>query len=384
MERANSPSIHLSAAGMSLPDRAPGRRASIALFLIVSICLAGLPVWAKQAPGPAGQFLQLHFSPDGQYVLAQDKAEITVLTVEPFEVDFHIPAVDSEPAEFTPDSRQIVFVTAENSTYKVEPWSMITRARANSTVIPLTGCVTERISPDGSALACDDSRGHFRLIDVTSGKVLAHRQFGKPIFAVTDIGPTDPSAPDHAEYKRYEKVPGHLGIAQFEFSPDGRFFIGVPAVSDTFGLLWDLEAGKEVAWRRDLWRIRWTYDDFLRTPPFTFVASDRIVISRWESTAGWKKLPSELVAFPSGKAVLSVQLPAGQIIRTADPNYIIVRPFETHAIGAVELSTGQVIVSETPALDVFGKLYVAELADGRPGLYEIGKGLKATVSLKPR
>jgi hypothetical protein len=46
---------------------------------------------------------------------------------------------------------------------------------------------------------------------------------------------------------------------------------------------------------------------------------------------------------------------------------------------AAELSTGLVIISETPALDVLGRFYVAQPAEGEVGLYEIGKGLQATV-----
>jgi hypothetical protein len=51
---------------------------------------------------------------------------------------------------------------------------------------------------------------------------------------------------------------------------------------------------------------------------------------------------------------------------------------------AAELSTGDVIISETPALDVFGRYYAAEHERGVLGLYEIGKGLKATAAIKPK
>jgi hypothetical protein len=47
----------------------------------------------------------------------------------------------------------------------------------------------------------------------------------------------------------------------------------------------------------------------------------------------------------------------------------------------VELSSGEVIISETPALDVLGRYYVAEPSPGTVGLYERGKGLQATVAL---
>ncbi len=50
----------------------------------------------------------------------------------------------------------------------------------------------------------------------------------------------------------------------------------------------------------------------------------------------------------------------------------------------MEFATGQVIISETPALDVFGNHYVAEVRNGEVGLYERGKGLQASVRLDER
>jgi hypothetical protein len=66
------------------------------------------------------------------------------------------------------------------------------------------------------------------------------------------------------------------------------------------------------------------------------------------------------------------------------PGFVLVRPFgrfnpNIHRTAAANLDTGQVIISEG-ALDVFAQLYVAELVNGKEvGLYEIGKGLQATV-----
>src|SRR5580658_7212855 len=53
---------------------------------------------------------QLRFSPDGRYVLAQDNSEIAVLTVSPLAVRFRIPAELAGDAQFTPDSREVIFV----------------------------------------------------------------------------------------------------------------------------------------------------------------------------------------------------------------------------------------------------------------------------------
>ena len=49
---------------------------------------------------------------------------------------------------------------------------------------------------------------------------------------------------------------------------------------------------------------------------------------------------------------------------------------------AVEIDTGEVITNGMPGLDIFGAYYVAELPNGEVGLYERGKGLISSVSLK--
>jgi len=51
-------------------------------------------------------------------------------------------------------------------------------------------------------------------------------------------------------------------------------------------------------------------------------------------------------------------------------------------MAAMELDTGLVIISYRPALDAFGRYYVAEPAANQIGLYEIGKGLKTAVTIE--
>jgi hypothetical protein len=96
------------------------------------------------------------------------------------------------------------------------------------------------------------------------------------------------------------------------------------------------------------------------------------------------------MAFPSGKALSKLTIPPGPLFQAADPGFILIRPFGKHAFlrdpnagraAAMELSSGDVIINETPALDVLGRYYVAEPSPGTVGLYERGKGLQATVVL---
>jgi hypothetical protein len=84
-----------------------------------------------------------------------------------------------------------------------------------------------------------------------------------------------------------------------------------------------------------------------------------------------------------------VKVASEPLFRAADSGFAIVRPFGRKFLwnpyvtksAAVELATGQAIISDTLPLDVFGHHYVAEPFAGAVGLYERGKGLQATVAL---
>ena len=108
---------------------------------------------------------------------------------------------------------------------------------------------------------------------------------------------------------------------------------------------------------------------------------------------------AKLISGPDGKLLSTPKIPwAPEMRRAADPAFaMVVHPFHQELVeflgrnhmlprrsegaAAVELATGQMIVSDTPALDVFGNKYVAEVRPGVVGLYERGKGLQSSVAL---
>jgi len=68
---------------------------------------------------------------------------------------------------------------------------------------------------------------------------------------------------------------------------------------------------------------------------------------------------------------------------------VIVRPLDEYLqvdhsprATAVELSTGELITSDTPALDVFGRYHIAEPSEDVVGLYARGNGLQTSLSLQ--
>lgn len=336
---------------------------------------------AERQATPAAHLRQVRFSPDGRYVLAQDDSEVAVLTVQPFAVLFRIPANTAGAAQFTPDSREVVFLSsitrarpgtiALNPSARVERWRIADRASVDSTPAPKLACGTEELSPDGRVLACDDFDGTLRLVDVTSGQtIIEEKQFVKlfPRYRYRTEG----------RVSSYGYT-GNLGSVHAAFSSDGRFFVALPRGGGGKMLAWDLREKTAVNLPG---APKWTEGSSMVC---AFVAPDRLMISFGRENKD-RLVTAMLVEFPSGHVLMKPKLPPGALLRAADPNFVLVRAFGNRPYSAtdvraaaVEFAAGRVIVSNTPALDVFGTYYVAERRAGEVGLYGRVKGLQASV-----
>jgi len=367
-------------------------------FAPILFVLLSSPLDAANNPGAGGQLRQLRFSPDGQYLIAQDDSEIAVLAGSPLSVLFRIPAENTTLAEFTPDSREVVFissVTQEDPTRltialgtpNVEHWRIHDRTRVAS--IPRSGllCGTVSLSPDGLTVACDDFGGTLRVMDAATGEnVLEKPKFGR-YFKISRGSPTAPVG--------YKEI-GDPGDALLEFSPDGRFLLAIPRSGDGPAYIWDVRSKRLFKPGGALRPVNGRF-----TLLFCgFVAPDRVLLASTQALAPKRYVATDkIVSVPDGRLLSTAKAPwAPEMRRAADSAFaVVVHPFyeewvefdrRSHRIphrgdgaAAVELATGQMITSDTPALDVFGSRYVAEVRPGEIGLYERGKGLQATVVL---
>jgi hypothetical protein len=173
---------------------------------------------------------------------------------------------------------------------------------------------------------------------------------------------------------------GDRGAADISFSPDGRYLVAVPKRAEGCPLAWDLRAKEPVKLSGRLKKLETAYH-------IAFVAPDQVMISSvWLGTT---TVNATLVEFPSGKVLAKAKLPPGQVFRAADPAFVLVRPMgwrvaDSNPIprsSAVEFRTGQVIMSDADALDVFGNQFIIELPDGKLGLCERGKGVQASIAV---
>ncbi|MGB9455701.1 MAG: WD40 repeat domain-containing protein [Bryobacteraceae bacterium] len=363
-----------------------GITAAVIALGLLSVAGAAEGQPAKQLsrrPLPPGRRIrELHFSPDGRLLLAQDDSGLTVLTVQPFSVLFRVPADNVTFSGFTPDSRQVLCVTfriwvtappaiVAGPSAHLERWSVADRTRVESIEIPWTDCGSWGLSPDGRVLACLDSNGTLSFVDVASSATIFKKKNFNDFVVIRDQFGND-------------NCTGDLRSAEIDFSPDGRFVLVLPVDASGSAFAWDLRQRKAVGLTV---RLKIRLADMLQ---FAFIAPDRLLISR--TTFVSRTVTATLAAFPSGKVLSKPVLPQGPIYRAADPNFVIVRPFAVASpsdfysnspkrSAAVEIRTGQVIVCNSPALDVFGQYYAAERTDGELGLYERGKGLQATVMI---
>jgi len=332
-------------------------RCSVALCVLV---LSGIR-------GEAQTLRELRFSPDGRYVLAQDNSNITILTVQPFATLFRIAADKADVAHFTPDSRQIVFVSSgitvdpdkivfRDSPAHVERWNIADQTRIESAEIPVLVCGTEKLSPDGTVLACLDLENALLLIDIGSGlAILKQKRFIRV----------------QADRDRYS-----IGSVKIDFSTDGHFVIVRPRNADGSPIAWDLRG-------RSVVRLTGPLKQLKNNGSSVFIAADRLVmwgspLSARDYERGLAK--AKVIAFPTGKVVSAEEIPIGSLVRATDPGFLLIQPFFGYKflgghpfepIAAVDLNTGLVIASHTPWLDVCGRVCVAEPAAGQVGLYDI-------------
>jgi hypothetical protein len=136
--------------------------------------------------------LNVRLSPDARFVLAQDESKIHVLSADPLKLIFSIDARGAKMAQFTPDSKSVVF---EYPGLRVENWDVASQQRAGVLDwVDYDGCAQSSLSPDGLFFAClsPGERGLWlRVMDLGTGQfVYQDRNFPSPLAGLpSDLTP---------------------------------------------------------------------------------------------------------------------------------------------------------------------------------------------------
>jgi hypothetical protein len=228
-------SAHKTVNGLSAECKAatPGKSASFAEFQ--QKLRTQVPSWVVEpTPGLTSYLLDppmrpaldwIHFSPDGNYILAQTNASVHVLSRAPLKLLFTIDAPGAEHAHFSPDSKRVSMAYPD---MRVEWWDVATQKRESvHDLIDYKGCWESALAPDGRTFACMKFEGEgvgLKLLDVETEK---------PVY----------------ENKKFNEFPAWGNRGQIVFSPDGMLMLaGVGGKMFAY----DLVQRHEVAMHGDL------------------------------------------------------------------------------------------------------------------------------------
>jgi hypothetical protein len=299
--------------------------------------LPGLIKKTELKPALRSDLFFIRFSPDGKLLLAQDPGSIFVLGRDPLANLFRIDAPDVYDAQFSPDSREVIFY---DKGLRVEKWEIASHKRsfAQELVVP-GGCNETSLSPSGDVLACMNGEFELQLIDVTSGQsFFTKKNFYEPTYS-------DLFSILIAALLREEGA--HLFT--MGFSPDNHYFL---IGRNGTALGYDLKARNEIKLPGKIKE--------LAASAFAFTGPDRMAGVNPGKTA-----KSALVHFPSGETIEELALGMQALSSSADGKYLLLRPVANAAVGAIDLAANKAVMGfKKPAFDAYGGNYVGELADG--------------------
>lgn len=353
-------------------------RLMTAVWLVVTAATASVGQTGNPW-GPDRFFRQIRFSPDGRFVLAQGRSQIVVLETEGLTVRLRLAVSQATLARFTSEPGEIAFVsslaTAGPTTVAVprgaphlERWSVEKAYRILFRALPNVVCGSAALSGDGSILGCCSPDGTLRVVDTRSG-LIAFERAGFMVQRHSLVG-------DEGD----EPPPVDLGLALFEFSPDNRYMVARP----------QLGVGSVIT--IDLARMRTIHTPASVTgiSDFIFLTPSTILLTAW-SHPKHREVVARVLTFPAGRRLSAMVVPRGLLFKATDPDIVIIKPNPSSAADGsaliwndtttLRVSTGAVVVNNTPLLDVFGNRYVGVAGVGMVGVWEAGKGLKSSASI---
>lgn len=306
----------------------------------------------------------IRFSPDGNYVLAQDDSNIFVLSHSPLRTLFRIDAPDAAPAHFTPDSRSIAFhISALEASPRVERWDIATQKRIEvREIFVRKGCLSSSLSPDGRTLACmlnasSESQMAFdlKLFDTATGEAFFEKKnwvemspqrfdrftLMKILFAIA-LG--------------NDKIFNDL--SPLVFSADSRYLIGRTPENV---LLMDLNS-------RTSLQVPGSVRSLLELGSFTFLDNGRFM-----GVAGSRGDKSQIVEIPSGRVLeKDIVIGGSRIAGVARGDFILMRPIKDSPLGVYDLKQHKIVLgSKRNAVDVWNDTYIAERSDGDLQIYSL-------------
>jgi len=296
---------------------------------------------------------RVRFSPNGQYVLAQDETSIHVLSRAPLKLLFSIDAPGAKDGHFTPDSTQVVF---HYQTMRVERWNVATGKRENFfELVDYEGCPQTSLSPDGKTFVCLSVSAHgiwLKMMDVDTGKLFYDNNgfvAAYYVYRLSDIG-------------------------SIAYSQDGLTMV---LTVDSRSLAYNLAARKAIGLKGDL--------SGMVQGSIAFIDSNKLVFDcdidakSYNDRTTFKKCET---TFPDGYPIHDFQLGYQWMNPVAHGNHVLIGPLRDSASALVDPSTGKVSATfKFDALDLYDQTLASETAAGGVTVGELGSQKMESIDL---
>jgi len=303
----------------------------------------------------------LKFSPDGRYVLAQDDSSVFVLSRTPLALLFRFDAKDAHSAQFTPDSKNIVFDTRS---LRTESWNIADEKRVDvHEIVAQDGCIQTKLSSDGSTLACLNEKFDVSLIEVATNKAFFQKS---GLFA--------PKTPvTWLYFFRFVSLSRDNPESKFDwvnmaFSPDNHYFLAAN-LDDSIAV--DVGSHSQVSLHGGL-------PDMVKGG-FAFMGPDRIIARDAASPKN-----SAVMEFPSGKALERLPIYQQALQAPTSGNFVILSPAGLASSGVFDLDSQKYVggVNKPSPVDVYDNNMLVQQISGEIQLYNTStKTFEASASI---
>ncbi len=293
---------------------------------------------------------RIRFSPDGNFILAQNNASVHVLSRAPLKLLFTIDAPGAEGAHYSPDSRRVSFAYPDR---RVESWDIVAQKRESAhDLIDYKGCLESALAPDGRTFVCMKFEGEgvgLTLLDVETEK---------PFYV----------------NKKFNEFPAWGNDAEIVFSADGGVLL---ALVGGRSFAYDLTQRHEIAMHGDL--------SSMIASKVTFVGSSKVAFECGNGKAqsnGAMIYTMCLDSFPGGDKLGKFPIGDQWVRGISQGDQVLVGPAGDNAAILIDPATGTIQRAfRLPQIDLYGPALASESAKGGVALKEAGAANPVTVDL---
>jgi Peptidase family M48 len=296
---------------------------------------------------------EVRFSPDGNYILAQEQSAVHILSRSPLKYLFTIDAEGAKMAHFSPDSSR---VTIQFPAMRVETWNIASRQRESAhELIDYKGCPVNSLSPDGRTFICvreSESGIGLTFIDVDSEKA-------------------------YYDNKKWDEYPPIWERIKILFSPDGRTML---LVAGHKAMSYDLDHRTSID-------LHGAFD--FNSTLISFVGTNKLAYecgpSEKQQSGGYLD-PVCVANFPSGARIARFMVGDVWMENVTRGDNILLGPYGNHAAALFDPMTSKPSIGfPSSAVDVYDKVFAGETASGQIALKTIENDTvdKADIPIRP-